>query len=122
VGFKRLRLTDSGAKAILVIFSEAAAVRTQAEYFATIASQPEADKKQEIDDRHPLSVQRERNTLNWLDDPAFVSKWQTVLVPHMQTTLLETLVSKPQPWSSPELVGQELARRNQEPGSETRPG
>ncbi len=105
-------VADEIATAIMVMFNESRAVRTQAKYFATIPSQPEADKKQVLDDRHPLSVQRARNILGWLDDPDFVSKWQTVLVPHMQTTLLETLAKSPQPWTSPDLVAQELSRRN----------
>jgi len=105
-------VADEIATAIMVMFNEAAAVRTQAAYFAEIPSQSEADKKLVIDDRHPLSVQRARNILRWLDDPDFLKKWQTVLVPHMQTTLLETLARKPQPWSSLELVEQELVRRN----------
>jgi len=105
-------VADEIATAILVMFNETRAVRTQAEYFSTIPSQSEADKKQLVDDRHPLSVQRARNILNWLGDPAFVSKWQTVLVPHMQTALLETLARSPQPWSSADLVAKELSRRN----------
>jgi len=104
-------VADEIATAIMVMFNETAAVRTQAEYFATIPARPEADKKLMIDDRHPLSAQRARNILRWLGDPAFLSKWQTVLVPHMQTTLLETLARTPQPWSSPVKINQELARR-----------
>lgn len=104
-------VADELATMLMVMFNEKKAARTQADYFAAIPPDPEAEKKKKIDDRHPLSVQRARNILRWLNDPNFVAKWQTVLVPHMQTQMLESLLRQPRPWTSIPLVEKEIATR-----------
>jgi len=45
------------------------------------------------DERHPLSAQHSGKVLNWARDSTLPKKWQTFLVPHMQTALLKKLSS-----------------------------
>ena len=63
------------------------------------------------DDRHLLTVPRAKSVLRRLDDPALVLKWQKVLVPHMQTSLLQRLQQRPTAWTDVTLVEKELATR-----------
>jgi hypothetical protein len=64
------------------------------------------------DERHPLTLKRATNVLQWLEDPRLVRNWQNTLVPHMQTSLLKRLKAKPTPWTDLPLVERELARRD----------
>ena len=67
------------------------------------------------DERHPLSVERARNVLKWMEDREIVRKWQKTLIPHMQTALLKRLKQKPTSWTDLPLVEKELARRASTP-------
>lgn len=104
-------VADEFATAFMVMLGQKTRVRAKAEFFASNPSVAEAIGKSFRDDRHPLSVQRARNILRWLEDPKLVHNWQTVFVPHMQTRLLERLRKKPTSWTNLALVKKELARR-----------
>jgi hypothetical protein len=69
-------------------------------------------KKLFQDERHRLSPERANNVLVWTKDQELVHKWQELLVPHMQTTLLKRLQQRPTPWTDLPLVEKELANRN----------
>jgi hypothetical protein len=71
----------------------------------------EALGKQFRDERHPVSAQRARNILRWLDDSNLVRKWQPLLVPHMQTAVLRRLLASPPAWADRELIEKTLAAR-----------
>jgi hypothetical protein len=62
-------------------------------------------------DRHLLTVPRAKSVLGWLDDTDLILKWQKVLVPRMQTSLLQRLRQRPTAWTDISLVEKELARR-----------
>lgn len=64
------------------------------------------------DERHPLSAQRAKKVLNWAKDSTLPRKWQSFLVPHMQTALLKSLKKKPTSWTDLSLVEKELASRD----------
>ena len=64
------------------------------------------------DERHPLSAQHSGKVLNWARDSTLPKKWQTFLVPHMQTALLKNLKQKPTSWTDLALVEKELAARD----------
>jgi len=64
------------------------------------------------DDRHPLTAKRGRDVLNWAKDSTLPKKWQSFLVPHMQTALLKRLQQKPTSWTDLSLVEKELAARD----------
>jgi hypothetical protein len=105
-------VADEFATVLMVMFGQEDRARAQAEYFAALPTSTELEHKLAKDDRHPLSVQRARNILRWVDDPQLVRKWQPVLVPHMQTAFLERLQQQPTTWTSRTLVKQELATRS----------
>lgn len=64
------------------------------------------------DDRHPLSAKRGRSVLSWAKDSDLPKKWQSFLVPHMQTALLKKLKQKPTSWTDLSLVEKELVARD----------
>lgn len=109
--FGNEEIADEFATAVMVMFKQQARVRSQAEYFVSRPTADELKRKLKKDDRHPLSVQRARNILRWVDDPQFARKWQPVLVPHMQTAFLQALKQNPPSWAASELVERELALR-----------
>ncbi len=102
---------DQLATVLMKMFGQHRRARTQAEYFASLAADPALAKKLSMDRRHPMSVRRARNILRWLDDPGLVRRWQTALVPLMQTAFLKGLRRRPTEWSVPGLVAKELAVR-----------
>lgn len=87
--------------------------RSLVDYFAGLPPEHELALKRDRDDRHPLSVQRARTIGGWLDDPGLVRRWQKVLVPHLQTEILEALARRPKDWTASGLVREELARRQE---------
>jgi hypothetical protein len=103
---------DELTTVILKIFGEGDRARAPADYFSRQPPEAQLRAKGMLDDRHPLSVQRARNILGWLDDPDLVRKWQKILVPHMQTRLLEHLRRHPEPWTDQALVERELMLRS----------
>ena len=105
-------VADEFATVMLMMLDEQEAVRHQAEYFASLDEESEFRKKLGRDDRHPLSVQRARNILKWVDDPLLPRKWQALLVPHMQTAFLQQQMKAPLAWSNLVLIERELAVRN----------
>ena len=107
-------VADEFATVLMVILDASDKARVQAEYFSVL-SESEAARRADVDDRHPLNRQRARNILNWLAEPALVRRWQPVLVPHMQTRLLQALQARPTVWTDSELVQQELAQRGEAP-------
>ncbi len=109
--YRNEEVADEFATVLMVMFSQKERARSQAEYFAALPMSKEFRQKLSKDDRHPLSVQRARNILRWVDDSALVRRWQPVLVPHMQTDFLERLQQEPTSWTVRALVGQELAAR-----------
>lgn len=104
-------VVDEFATVLMVMFMGEKRVRSQAEYFASANPTSEVRQKLTTDNRHQLSLQRARNTLNWVDDPKLVYNWQPVMVPHMQTAFLERLKDQPRSWTSRELVERELLLR-----------
>ena len=104
-------LVDEFTTALLVMFQQGYRARSPAEYFSSLSPEQELEAKRARYDRHPLSIQRARNILHWLDDPELVRRWQKIFVPHMQTTVLEALEKHPKPWTDPKLVAEELASR-----------
>lgn len=105
-------VADEFATVLLVMLGKGERARSLVEYFAGLSPEEELAHKRDRDDRHPLSVQRARNIERWLDDPGLVRRWQKILVPHLQTEVLETLARSPKSWTKPALIERELARRH----------
>ena len=109
--FDNEEVADEFATAVMTMLGQGARVRAKAEFFAKNASAAEALAKQLRDDRHPISAQRARNLLRWLDDPNLVRKWQPLFVPRMQTAVLRRLLASPPVWADRELIEKTLATR-----------
>jgi hypothetical protein len=109
--FDNEEVADEFATAVMIMLGQGARVRAKAEFFAKNASAAEALAKQLRDDRHPISAQRARNLLRWLDDPNLVRKWQPLFVPRMQTAILRRLLASPPVWADRELIERTLATR-----------
>jgi hypothetical protein len=104
-------VADELATVLMRMFGGKVGVRSQAEYFANKSPEDRIAEKLQEDDRHPLSAQRARNILRWLEDPDLVRRWQPLLVPHMQTSFLERLSQGDTDWAEKTLIRDELRRR-----------
>lgn len=64
--------------------------------------------------RHSFSVQRSRNIENWINNEEELKRrWLRILVPHLQTQVLEKMLAAPAPWVDTTLVSHELRNRQQ---------
>ena len=106
-------IADEFATTLMVMFGQAERARTQAEYFASLSSEKEAEATLERYNRHPLSIQRARNILDWLADDTLARKWQPIFIPHMQTDFLRQMASANAPWIDHDAVARELASRGE---------
>jgi len=107
------KVADEFATVLMVMFNQKQRIVATADYFARNSSASEMFSKIFFDHRHPLSAERAKDILNWITrDTELVSKWQKVLVPHMQTALLKKLRQQPTPWTDLPLVEKELADRS----------
>ena len=82
-------IADEFATVLLVMVGEKKQLRATAEYFASKNTRTELLAKAFKDDRHPLSIQRARNMINWMSDRERLERWQTVFIPHLQTKVLK---------------------------------
>ena len=97
---------------LMVMVNQEQRVSAISKNFVKNPSVPKALMKKLRDHGHPLSAKQARKILGWLRNPELVRKWQKVLVPHMQTTLLERLYKSPTKWTDISLVKKELALRH----------
>lgn len=104
-------VADEFSTALLVMFNQGERARAQAEFFKKLSPDREIELKRNRDDRHPISVQRARNILKWLEDKELVKRWQKVFVPHFQTRILKKMKLSSKAWIDHKLVENELARR-----------
>jgi hypothetical protein len=102
---------DEFATVLMIMVNQRERAIATAEYFVTNPSASEALRELFGDGRHPISVVRAQNILNWARDPELARKWQKVLVPHMQISFLKKLRQQPTPWADLSLVEKELAQR-----------
>lgn len=109
--FESEEVADEFATALLVMFGRKGGMQTQLRYLAENPTVPEAIARAARDDRHLLSPDRARTALRLADDADLVRKWQPVLVPRMQTRMLEQLRQRPTEWADLDLVERELSRR-----------
>lgn len=106
-------IVDEFATVILIMLNQPGVAAAQADFFASFKTELEFEKKIKQDMRHPFSIQRARNIRRWLNNPSTAKKWQTLLVPNMQTAFLEVLQKKSSSWIDHELVEKELFRRHE---------
>lgn len=106
-------VADEFAVAMMVMFGQGERARAPAEYFESQAAIEGVDHAVVASDPHPPSAKRARNILKWLsrDPNVFTRKWQSKLVPHMQTTFLQQLSQASAPWIDGDAVRRELNKR-----------
>ena len=106
-------VADEFAVALMVMFGQGERARAPAEYFESQATIRGLDYAAVASDPHPPSAKRARNILKWLsrDPNVFTRKWQSKLVPHMQTAFLQRLSRASAPWIDGDAVQRELNKR-----------
>lgn len=109
--YQNEEVADEFATVLLVMLNQKERVGAIVDYFAANPSVSEAIAKTQRDDRHPLSVQRARNIRHWLNDAELVRRWQPMLVPHLNTPILEKILEHPPAWADVAATRQELAAR-----------
>jgi len=112
-GHSLRRTADEFAVVLMTMLQQEANLRQLGSYCIENSSAVNAFKNQLIDRWHPVSVERARTILDWLEDPGLVSSWQEKLVPHMQTDLLLRLQQTPTAWTKSVLVQKELDKRRE---------
>jgi len=103
---------DEFAVALMLMLNQKSRVLGAADFAVKNPSTFNTMTKLFQDERHPLSATRGRSVLNWAKDSTLPKKWQSFLVPHMQTALLKRLKQKPTAWTDLALVDKELAGRD----------
>jgi len=104
-------VADEFAIVLMVMVNQEGRAGAISKYFIENPSVLKDLDKQLRGKNHPLSEQAARNIPGWLKNPKFVLKWQKLLVPHMQTTLLKRLHQHPTDWTDLSLVEKELEVR-----------
>ena len=82
-------IADEFATVLLVMVGEKKQLSATAEYFASKNTETELLSKAFQNDRHPLSIQRARNIITWVNDRERLERWQTVFIPHLQSNVLK---------------------------------
>ena len=104
-------IADEFATVLLIMVGEKEHLQTTARYLASNTAVSELLGKAFRDDRHPLSIQRARNIVNWVNDSGRIERWQTVFVPHLQTSVLKRWQREAKADSVLKLIDEELGRR-----------
>ena len=104
-------VADEFATVMLVMVGKQEQLRTTAKYLASNTAATEILGKAFKNDRHPLSIQRARNILNWVNDRDRIERWQSVFVPHLQTSVLQRWQKEGKGGSVLDQIAEELGRR-----------
>jgi hypothetical protein len=104
-------IADEFATVLLTMVGETKQLRATAEYFAANTTGAELLDKAFQNDRHPLSIQRARNIVSWVNDLERLKRWQTVFIPHLQTKVLKRWQQEGKIDSVLPEIEQELERR-----------
>jgi len=105
-------IADDFATALMLMFHQKERLNAATEFFISNPSSRELMATAIRNNRHPLSIQRARNIVNWSNDPARLSRWQLLLIPRMQTSTLQTLLAKVKSEQFKRAIQQELTLRN----------
>lgn len=108
-------VADEFAAILLIMMNKQESLSSTAEYFLSSPPANEIMAKKLNDDRHPFSMQRARNILRYIKDKDRVRRWRKFLVPHLQTPVLEKLMTSSQKNIDKEAIKRELTRRYSPP-------
>lgn len=104
-------IADEFAAILLIMMNKQESLSSTAEYFLSNPTASELTTKTLKNDRHPLSIQRARNILQYIKDKDKIRRWIKFFVPHIQTPVLEKLITSPQNNVDKKSIKQELKRR-----------
>ena len=104
-------IADEFAAILLIMMNKQESLSSTAEYFLSNPTAGELMAKKLKSDRHPLSVQRARNILQCIKDKDRFRRWIKFFVPHVQTAVLEKLMTSSQNNVDKESIKRELNRR-----------
>jgi Putative metallopeptidase len=103
---------DEFATVFMIMSHQQASALQAAQWWASQTSTADAVAKVWMDDRHTVSPQRARNIIRWLNsEDELTSRWMKLLVPNMQTGVVQSLLNDPQIHVDRELVLSELRKR-----------
>ena len=102
---------DEFAAMLFVMLGQQERLSALTEYFLSHPASNELLAKALKDGRHPLSLERARNIVRFVNDTDRLKRWQLIFVPHLQTAVLERQKKDPPSWADPALVKKELALR-----------
>lgn len=105
-------LADEFATALLLMLRQQDRLTAVTEFFISNPSAQELMAKAFQSDRHPLSIQRARNIIDWMKDRSRIGRWQMFLIPHMQTETLNTLRQDARSERFQQAIDRELVLRN----------
>jgi hypothetical protein len=104
-------IADEFATMLMIMLGQTERLNAITEYFVSNPSASEVMALALKDKGHQLSIQRARNLIRWMKEPDRFRRWQTVIVPHMQTAVLKKLDEKPPAWADKDLIRKELLIR-----------
>lgn len=88
-------VADELATVLSIMVGDEKIALEAAEYWSGKFSKQEAIDKLYFDDRHTISPQRAKNIIRWLNKkPELMSRWATILLPHMTNNILKSLQVK----------------------------
>ena len=105
-------VADEFATVFMIMAHQQSGAIAAAQWWASRGTREEALSKLYVDDRHTVSPQRARNILHWLsaqDD--LVRRWQKVIIPNMQTPVLQHLLNDSSAGFDQQTVESELRAR-----------
>ncbi len=104
-------VADDFATVLMIMIGQKERLGAMTEYFISNPSSNELIAKAFKGDRHPLSIERARNIIRWMKDQNRLKRWQTIFVPHMQTSVLEQLKKNSPSLVNISLIEKELSER-----------
>lgn len=102
---------DEFAIVLMRMLGQQERTRMQAAYMRENAARFGAIATAFSGDRHSVSPARARNLVRLANDPALLPRWQPMLVPHIQTSILKRLSTRTLSWVNSAVVEKELAKR-----------
>lgn len=104
-------IADDMATALMLFFQQKDRLDSATEFFLSNPLSQELMSMAFKDNRHPLSIQRARNIISWMNDQDRLARWRLFLLPHMQTDALEKLANQSQETNFKQAIRHELAQR-----------
>ena len=107
-------VADQFAVATLLMLNQQSRIEAVVDLFSSRSRLTESLARALNESRYPLSGDRANNISRWIGDPDFLNRWQTVLIPHMQTPYMKKLLTEDVAWIDAEAMQNELDERKRQ--------